>query len=107
MDFSERPHPMTVWPRRMNSSAMERPRPRETPGIRMIFPMTCGLTARIKLGFLLQLFPQFFLALRDLGRNGDFGNDEQIAFAAEAAATDAKLLAALSTGGNFDLNMTV
>ncbi len=36
MAVAERPHPITVWPKRTNSSVMARPRPRVTPVIRTV-----------------------------------------------------------------------
>ena len=39
ISFSERPQPSTVWPNRINSSAIARPSPRATPVMRMVFPL--------------------------------------------------------------------
>ena len=63
-----------------------------------------SLCSGIELGFALELLPYFFLGVGNFCRNDDFCDDEQIAGRRQSASAHAKFLAALGSGGNFDVH---
>ena len=65
----------------------------------------------IEAGFFGKLFPEFALVVADFGRHFHLGFDDQIAVAAaslgQASPADAKLLSALSSGRNADIDAAI